>query len=345
MHAPSLALALGLPLASAPDSTGTTAVLPWLGPLAALGSSLTWAYGSAVYAQSAQRVGSIEVNLARAVLVLPLFALGMLLTVGTSALDLLSLRRMGWLTLSMICSYGLGDTVFYLAAVRIGTPTALAIGSAYPVWATLLGALTLGEPVGPGRATGTLLCIAGVVWLVLLQARADPAAKDPADPASQARPRKIFVGVLLAVLVSILWAGNTYAIRRGAQGLPLMLANTIRYGLAVIFLSVLWLRIELKRRKERASLLPPRAPPERLLGRGPALRRFAITAFIEAFFGSSIFVYGLSHSDLSVAAPLSSLAPLFAVPIGLLLGTERLHLRRVAAIALTVLGVVLLVRP
>ena len=336
MHSPFFALGV----AAAPDSSFATAVLPWLGPLAALGSSLTWAYGSAVYAQSARRVGSIEVNLARAVLVLPLFAIGALLTVGAGALDLLSLRRLGWLTLSMICSYGLGDTVFYLAAVRIGTPTALAIGSAYPVWATLLGALTLGEPVGPGRAVGTLLCIAGVVWLVLLQARSEPAAQH-SDPAAQARPRKLLVGVLLAILVSILWAGNTYAIRRGAQGLPLMLANTIRYGLAVIFLSALWLRIELQRRKDRASL----APPERLLGRGPALRRFAITALIEAFFGSSIFVYGLSHSDLSVGAPLSSLAPLFVVPIGLLLGTERLHLRRVAAIALTVAGVILLVRP
>lgn len=337
MHAPSFPLAFALASAPGLDPSGAAA-LPWLGPLAALGSSLTWAYGSAVYAQSARRVGSVEVNLTRALLVLPLFALGALLTVGTTALDLLSLRRLGWLTVSMFCSYGLGDTVFYLAAVRIGTPTALAIGSAYPVWATLLGALTLGEPVGPGRALGTLLCISGVVWLVLLQARTEAAAK---EPATEAGPRKILVGVLLAVLVSLLWAGNTYAIRRGAQGLPLMLANTIRYGLAVIFLFGLWLRIELKRRKAST----PITLDDRLLGRGPALRRFAITAAVEAFFGSSIFVYGLSHSDLSVGAPLSSLAPLFAVPIGLLLGTERLHLRRVAAIALTVAGVILLVRP
>ena len=71
---------------------------------------------------------------------------------------------------------------------------------------------------------------------------------------------------------------------------------------------------------------------------------FLITAVIEAYGGSSIFVYGLSHSELSVGAPLSSLAPLFAVPIGLLLGTERLSVRRLAAIVLTVAGVVLLVR-
>jgi drug/metabolite transporter (DMT)-like permease len=324
-----------IPLASAAASAPEA--LPWLGPLAALGSSLTWAYGSAVYAQSARRVGSIEVNLTRSLLALPLFALAALFTVPRGALGLLSSDRFGWLTLSMLCSYGLGDAVFYLAAVRLGTPTALAIGSSYPVWATLLGALVLGEPVGPGRIAGTLLCIAGVVWLVLLQARAEPAEAPPEG----ARPRGVLVGVLLAVLVSILWAGNTYSIRRGAQGLPLMLANTIRYGLSVLLLFGLWLRIE-RRRKKLGSALPPE---DRLLARGKNLRRFALTAFIEAFCGSSIFVYGLSHSDLSVAAPLSSLAPLFAVPIGLLLGTERLHLRRIAAIAVTVAGVILLVRP
>ena len=37
------------------------------------------------------------------------------------------------------------------------------------------------------------------------------------------------------------------------------------------------------------------------------------------------------------------LAPLFAVPIGLYLGTERLHLRRLLAIFITVTGVILLV--
>lgn len=316
-----------------------------LGPLAALGSSLTWAYGSAIYAQTARRVGSIEVNLTRSLLVWPLFALAALLTVGPAAFGLLSPQRLGWLTLSMLCSYGIGDAVFYLAAVRLGTPTALAICSAYPVWAALLGALFLGERVGPGRLLGLVLCLSGVIWLILLQARPRAPEPDAASQAAQAAPtraqRRTLGGVLLAVLTSMLWAGNTYAVRRGAAGLPLMVANTVRYGLAVLLLLGMWLRVR------RAQRLRPdvAAPRERLLGRGPLLRSFLRTAFIEAFCGSSIFVYGLSHSDLSVAAPLSSLAPLFAVPIGLLLGTERLHLRRVAAIAVTVAGVLLLVRP
>jgi drug/metabolite transporter (DMT)-like permease len=108
--------------------------------------------------------------------------------------------------------------------------------------------------------------------------------------------------------------------------MPFLVANTLRYLTSILVLSV----------------------AQRFSGQKAPLRsvplRFFITVLIEAFGGSSIFVYGLSHSDLSIAAPLSSLAPLFAVPMGLLLGTETLSARRLAAIVLTVTGVILLVR-
>lgn len=300
----------------------------WLGPLCALASSVTWAYGSAIYAREASRVGPAEVNLARSLLVLPLFALATLVVVGPQALGQLRWVNLGWLSLSMLCSYGLGDLVFYMTAQRLGTPTGLAISSAFPVWSALLGALTLGEEISGGRALGIAGCIGGVVWLVMLQV--------PPGERAPARGRTLAGGVALAILTSILWAGNVYSIRRGAAGLPMFLVNMFRYFMAVPVLSGMWL---VQRRRRGAG-----EPAERLLLSWPHLRRFVPTVLVEAFVGSSIFVYGLSHSDLSVAAPLSSLAPLFAVPIGLYLGTERLHLRRLLAIVITVAGVILLVR-
>jgi drug/metabolite transporter (DMT)-like permease len=303
----------------------------WLGPLCALVSSLTWAYGSAVYTREARRVGATEVNLTRALLVLPLFWLAALLTAGTAGFGELGWANLGWLSLSMLCSYGFGDLMFYLAAMRLGTATALAIASTFPVWSALLGALTLGEQIEPLRAAGIAGCIGGVVWLVLLQA--PPEATGP----RVGRGKALGTGVALAVLTSLLWAGNAYSIRRGATGLPMFVVNSFRYSMAVLTLSVVWLR-----QQRKARIVPKEAP--RLLGSRTHMRSFLGMVLVEAFFGSSLFVYGLSHSDLSVAAPLSSLAPLFAVPIGLYLGTEQLHGRRLLAIVITVVGVVLLVR-
>jgi drug/metabolite transporter (DMT)-like permease len=59
--------------------------------------------------------------------------------------------------------------------------------------------------------------------------------------------------------------------------------------------------------------------------------------------GSSLFVYGLNHSDLAIGATLTSLAPLISVPIAIAAGEERWNLARLSAVALTVTGAIVLV--
>lgn len=301
-----------------------------LGPLCALLSSLAWAIGSSVYTRQAGRVGALEVNLTRAAIATPIFFVATLLTVGSDGISALSPKHLGWLSLSVICSYGLGDSMFYTAALRLGTPTALAIGSIYPAWATLFGALTLGEPVGGQRLLGTLLCVAGVIWLVLLQ------AAERGAQATQTTKNNRLVGVLLALLTSLFWAGNTYSVRRGGLGVAPFVVNGYRYFLATIGLGVIWLG-RYRRQGPKAS------EGERLLLSPKEMGRFAPAVLLEAFIGSSIFVFAMTHTDLSIAAPLAALSPLFSVPIGVLLGTETLNLRRVLAILVTVAGVVCLV--
>lgn len=297
----------------------------FLGPAGALLSSLTWAYGSSIYAREARRVGAIEVNLTRAAVTLPLFLCSVLLLGQGRLLAEIGAERLLWLGASTLCSYGVGDTLFYLAATRLAMPTALAIGSTFPIWAMAAGVLALHEPLTAGRVGGTLLCVAGVAALVLRERRG-------AD-GERGRPATLGTGVLLALLTSALWAGNTYTIRRGAAGLPLFCVNAVRYGMVIVLLAP---ALALSRRRQH-----PRPP---LLLGSPRMPGFAAACVIEAFLGSSFFVYGLSHTDLGVAAPLTSLAPLFAVPIGLLLRTERLDLFRLGAVTITVAGVVLLLR-
>ena len=57
-----------------------------LGPLCALGSSLTWALGSSVYARQAGRVGAMEVNFSRAAIASPLFFVVAMLSGGLASI-------------------------------------------------------------------------------------------------------------------------------------------------------------------------------------------------------------------------------------------------------------------
>lgn len=290
-----------------------------LGPVAAFGASVTWAYATARYARASRDVGSARVNFARAVVALPVFGLGQLLLHGPEVQNGISGARAAWLLLSVISSYALADSLFLTAARRVGVTTALSIASTYPLWAALWGALVAGEPFGWQRAAGTSLAVGGVVWLVRL-----------ASPASEStRFAKVDgLGLLLAFGTSLFWAANTLSVKRGSAGLDVWQVNTIRYGMALLLLSPLALR------KPSRGLTG--SPSGGWLPVLPAL-------FGDAVVGSTCYVYGLSHTDLAVGATLSSLAPLLSVPVAVALGEERWNLRRFLAVLVTVTGVATLV--
>jgi drug/metabolite transporter (DMT)-like permease len=291
-----------------------------LGPFAALTSSFTWAFASTRYAQASRAAGAARVNLVRAVIVVPIYLTAVLVTRGGASLDGIHPARVGWLMASVVCSYGFADGLFFIAARRIGVPTALSIASTYPLWAALSGALFGGERFGPVRAAGTLLAVGGVVALVRLAPRLDGDDRPGAW-------RSDFAGVALAGLTSIFWAFNTVAIKHGATGITTWQANAVRYSLALCLLSA-------------TVVIMPRG---RVTAPAGGWRGLVPAVLADAVLGSMCFVYGLASTDLAVGATLTSLAPLISVPIAIALGEERWSGPRFAAVAATVGGVILLV--
>jgi drug/metabolite transporter (DMT)-like permease len=295
-----------------------------LGALAALASAAIWAFGSTRYAIGSRVIGSARVNLTRASTVMPIFlALTAWLTHGQifSGVDRV---HAGWLALSVICAYAFADNVFFAAARRVGITTAMAIASTYPLWATLAGALWRGERFGWSQASGTLLCVAGVIALILLAPRAAHEVPHAGSDAQASR-----AGILLALLTSLLWAGNSVSTKLGGTGLITVQANLIRFFFAWPILAA-------------TSAIVPRPTQDDAAAQKTILALVPVS-LLEAGLGSSLFVYGLAHSDLAVGATLSSLAPLMSVPFALYYRAERWSLPRFAAVLATVGGVILLV--
>jgi len=291
-----------------------------LGALGALGSSFTWAFASARYAQASRVAGAARVNLLRALTVAPLYAAYALATRGPShAVDGISRGVVGWLTVSVLCSYAIADNLFFAAAQRVGVSTALSIASIYPMWSAIYGAAVRGEALSPLRAGGMVLCIGGVIALVRLArgSRAEAAVM-----------RVDAWGLLLAFFTSFLWAGNTISIKLGGDGLDVAQVNATRFTIAALLLGA-----------QIVALRPP-APTKPLgsvwVGLLPAIGADAVC-------GSIFYVYGLSHTDLAVGATLSSLSPLISVPFAIALGEERWSAPRALAITATVGGIALLV--
>ena len=250
-----------------------------LGIAAALTSSATWAYASARYALASREVSPVRVNLVRVGLTLPIFVV---IGAATGQLGGLDRTSVTWLTISTLCSYAFADSLFFAAARRIGVSSALAIASSYPLWSALKGTLIDGEAFGYGRAAGTLLCVGGVGAIIKLGAT---------STAKMADAPKDRLGVPLAVVTSVLWAGNTIAIKAGSVGLSLYTVNGLRYAIA---LALLCLYVALGRAPG------PTRPARGWLPMLPAV-------ILDCVFGSMLFIYGLVHTDLAVGATPSTL--------------------------------------
>lgn len=304
-----------------------------LGALAAFTASATWAFASVHYAEAAREVGPVRVNLLRALCAAALWLLALGALQGWHGLAEISARQGALLAASIACSYAFGDSIFFAAARRIGVSAALAIATVYPVWAALYGTWARDEPFGVRRAVGIACCLLGVSALLQLS------RTNASEPGQR---RAAGLGVALALLTSLCWAGNAVFLKLGAEGLTSYQANALRFGCgAILLLAQLWY-LDARTGNETPERRV-RAASSRDRGILPLLKRLALPLLADTGLGSVCFVYGISRTDLALGATLSSLSPLVALPIAAARGTERVTAARAMAVALTVAGVVLLV--
>ena len=166
----------------------------------------------------------------------------------------------------------------------------------------------------------------------------DLACVEPCEPVPDAveehehahsTKREAREGIALALLTSVLWAGNTVSVKLGGSGIEAWHANLIRFLIAWPILAA-------------TSALTTRPAKDDAVARA-AYRSLVPVSLAEACVGSSLFVYGLAHTDLAVGATLSSLAPLMSVPFALFYREERWSAPRFAAVTATVAGVIILI--
>ena len=292
------------------------------GDLVALVAALCWASTSLLARALSRALPPLWFNAFRCAV----GAFGMLLvlpwTLARAEAGAVTPEALALLVASTALGIGIGDTAFFASMKRLGVARAMPIASSYPLLTALLAVPLLGEPVTWALVGGMVLVGVGI-WLV-------SGGEDRTDASGAAPGTYPALGLLLAVVAAVGWAGSAVAVRPALETVDVWLATTIRLPIAVGLLVLVG-----RARAPRGRLGP--------LKLGRATITWAVAAGLLTVASTTLFLWAVALIGSARTAALTSASPLFAAPFAVLLFGERLTRRICVGTVTTVVGIVLIV--
>jgi DME family drug/metabolite transporter len=281
-----------------------------MGELAALGSALAWALTSVAMRPIAGRAlwRSSVLRIAACVPLLAAYAWpsGAL----ARAMEAPPLAWM-WLLGSTVSSMVVGDSLYFLAAARIGVSRALPIASTFPLLTTIGAVLLLGEPPSLALLVGTTLVVLAVGLI-------------GGERVSDGR-RLDATGLVLSGLAACLWAASGLFLGQALRLLDPLAANLIRFPLAALLFGGYVVAVR---------------PAEHLT---PRLVWLSLAAAVGTLASALLFLTGIAGAGVARGVALNATSPVFSAALAGLLLHERITRRTALGIVSSVAGTILLV--
>ncbi len=263
----------------------------YLGEGAALLTSLCWSLNSVCFTVAGRRVGSASVNLGRLLMAWGVLVLVHLALYGSLFPLQAGGARLGWLGLSGLIGFALGDAVLFEAFLLIGPRLAMLLMTLSPIFSALLAWLFLGQSMSPAKIMAMALTLGGIAWVVW------------GDGDHEAHPH-LWRGVLLGIGGALGQSvGLVFSMFGLAGGFPPISANLIRVTAGL------------------AALLLYFGATGRLRGSLGSLRDGRATAFIGLgaltgpVLGVVLSLVAIAKAPMGVAATLMSLSPVILLPV------------------------------
>lgn len=263
-----------------------------LGELAALTTAVCWASNSVSFTFAGRRVGSPTVNIGRlwfalvGMIVIHSLMLGSPFPLGAPW------ARYGWLGISGLIGFAIGDAILFEALLLLGPRLTMLVMTLVPVFSAILGFLFQGERLGIWQILASLVALSGVASVI--------GEKKPGD----VRPKHWGRGLLLALGGAVGQAVGLLFSRLGMEGgFHPVSANSIRILAGTLALTlVACLRGSLPGHVRR--MRDPKAFWHILAGSvtGPVV-------------GVILSLYAIAHCSLGVSSTLMSLSPVLLLAV------------------------------
>jgi drug/metabolite transporter (DMT)-like permease len=298
----------------------------YIGHFAALATSVAWSFTSVLFTLSGRLVGSPIVNRTRLLMAVFFVAITHRFMEGTFFPVDVEGFRVGWLALSGVIGYLLGDGMLFQAFVMIGPRLSMLLMALAPVFSTILAWVLLAETLSPLELLGIGLTVGGVMLVV----------SDRQNGKSEAvitrTPRQYALGLLFGLGGALGQAGGLFASRMGLEGdFSALSGNMIRLITAAI---LIW-AFTIVRGQAVAGFRTLREKPQ-------ALKTITGGAIAGPFLGVWLSLVAVQHAPLGVASTLMSLTPVILLPVGRVLFHERITGRAIMGTIVAFAGTALL---
>ena len=295
----------------------------YLGELAAIITSVTYALNSTLFTTAGKIVGSAVVNRIRLVAACLFLSLAQWIFLGSPWPVGADWNRWFWLGISGIVGLVLGDAFLFQAFLWVGPRLSMLMMSLAPIIAAFTAWIFLGETLSSWQMVGILVTIFGVGWVVMDKNQNPIEKKD-----------NYVKGILFGFGGAVGQGLGVVLAKVGLEGdySPIS-ANFIRMFIALI---VIWL-VTIYQKEFSLTLAKARQNPRALL-------RIIAGAFSGPFLGVSLSLYALQHTSIGVASTLMALPPIFLIPVEYYYFKEPIGWRSIlgTVVALTGVGVLFL---
>ena len=306
---------------------------PFTGEIIAFLTVLCWTVGSQFFEAAGKRVGSLTVNLVRLVLAAVFLCLTLLVTKGRLVPTDFPLENWGWLAVSGVIGFALGDMFLFKAFVEIGPRISMLVMSLSAPVTALIGWTFLDEAYPPIQWLGIAVTLGGVAIVIL--------ERNHTGPTRLAVPRNRIVkkitphGVLMAFLgmlgQSVGYIFSKVGMLSDGRMLDPVSATTIRVlagtlGVIVIFFALgWWPKIWQSRRDTKALALA------------------SVGAFLGPYLGVTLSLAALHHTSAGVASTIMALTPVMLIPFAVFIHREHVSPRALVGTIVAFAGIVLLI--
>lgn len=305
-------------------------MIPYLGQLAALATSLSWSVTSIFFTLSGRRVGSAIVNRTRLLFAFIFAGLMHWITEGQPFPFDAAPYRLVWLALSGIIGFVIGDSCLFQAFVMIGPRLSMLMMALAPVLSALMSWVFLSETLAGQELLGIAVTIGGIALVVSDNPNRSDEDAQREDGAKSTR--RYAMGILFGLGAAIGQAVGLFTSKMGVSGaFPALSGSMIRITTATI---VIWL-LTLLLGQVRANMAALREQPKALL----AIMSGAATG---PFLGVWLSLIAIQNAPLGVASTLISLAPIILLPVGYFFFREQIGIRAIVGTITAVAGTAIL---